>query len=110
MGHDVENAESGKELGALFKRYGLPEPTLAMRSQSALTLLTCLAHSDLLAMAPAQWTMPPFASRVLTAVPVKEELSAPPIIAVTRADVPPSPAAGFLLDLIGRAAGYIGRR
>ena len=85
-------------------------PTLAMRSQSALTLLTCLAHSDLLAMAPAQWTMPPFASRVLTAVPVKEELSAPPIIAVTRADVPPSPAAGFLLDLIGRAAGYIGRR
>ena len=99
-----------KELGALFRRYDLPEPKLALRSQSALTLLTCLAHSDLLAMAPAQWTMSPFANRVLTAVPVKEELSAPPIIAVTRADVPPSPAAGFLRDLIGRAAGHIGRR
>ena len=98
-----------KELGALFRRYDLPEPKLALRSQSALTLLTCLAHSDLLAMAPAQWTMSPFANRVLTAVPVKEELSAPPIIAVTRADVPPSPAAGFLRDLIGRAAGHIGR-
>jgi LysR family transcriptional regulator of abg operon len=97
-------------LGALFRRYDLPEPKLALRSQSALTLLTCLAHSDLLAMAPAQWTMSPFANRVLTAVPVKEELSAPPIIAVTRADVPPSPAAGFLRDLIGRAAGHIGRR
>jgi len=98
-----------KELGALFKRYGLPEPTLSLRSQSALTLLTCLAHSDLLAMAPAQWTMAPFANRVLTAIPVKEELSAPAIIAVTRAGVPPSPAAGYLMDLIERAAGNIVR-
>lgn len=98
-----------KELGALFKRYGLPEPTLALRSQSALTLLTCLAHSDLLAMAPAQWTMAPFANRVLTAIPVKEELSAPPIIAVRRAGVPPSPAAGYLLDLIERVAGNVVR-
>ena len=32
MDHDVDNTEGGKELGALFKRYGLPEPTLAMRS------------------------------------------------------------------------------
>jgi LysR family transcriptional regulator of abg operon len=92
----------------LFKRYGLPQPTLAMRSQSALTLLTCLAHSDLLAMAPAQWTMSPFANRVLTAIHVKEELSAPAIIFVTRSDVPPSPAASFLIDLIKRAAGHIG--
>jgi LysR family transcriptional regulator, regulator of abg operon len=93
-----------KELGALFKRHGLAEPKLALRSQSALTLLTCLAHSDLLAMAPAQWTLTPFANRVLTAIPVAEELAAPPIIAVRRADVPPSPAAGYLLDLIERAA------
>jgi hypothetical protein len=75
--------------------YGLAEPTLAMRSQSALTLLTCLAHSGLLAMAPAEWTMSPFANRVLTAIRVKEELSAPAIIFVTRSDVPPSPAASF---------------
>jgi LysR family transcriptional regulator, regulator of abg operon len=93
-----------KELGALFKRHGLAEPKLVLRSQSALTLLTCLAHSDLLAMAPAQWTLTPFANRILTAIPVTEELSAPPIIAVRRADVPPSPAAGYLIDLIERAA------
>jgi hypothetical protein len=37
---------------------------------------------------------------VLTAIQVKEELSAPAIIFVTRSDVPPSPAAGFLIDLI----------
>jgi DNA-binding transcriptional LysR family regulator len=97
-----------KELGALFRSHDLPDPKLALRSQSALTLLTCLANSDLLAMAPAQWVMSPFAGRVLTAIRVKEELSAPPIIAVTRADAPPSPAAIFLLDLIGRAAKHVG--
>ena len=36
------------EIGDLFKRYGLPDPMLALQSQSALTLLTCLANSDLL--------------------------------------------------------------
>jgi LysR family transcriptional regulator, regulator of abg operon len=102
--------QAEKELGALFKRNGLAEPKLALRSQSALTLLTCLAHSDLLAMAPAQWTLTPFANRILTAIPVTEELSAPPIIAVRRADVPPSPAAGYLIDLIERAATKLGQR
>jgi LysR family transcriptional regulator of abg operon len=100
--------KAAKELGVLFRRYGLPEPTLALRVQSALTLLTCLTHSDLLAMAPAQWTLSPFANRVLAAIPVKEELSAPAIILVTRTEVPPSPAASFLIDLIDRAAGRIG--
>jgi hypothetical protein len=58
-------------------------------------------------MAPAQWTMAPFANRVLAAIPVKEELSAPSIIAVRRAAMPPSPAAGYLIDLIERIAGNI---
>jgi LysR family transcriptional regulator of abg operon len=61
-------------------------------------------------MAPAQWTLTPFANRILTAIPVGEELSAPPIIAVRRADVPPSPAAGYLLDLIERVATKLGPR
>ena len=43
------------EIGDIFKRHRLPEPVLALQSQSALTLLTCLTNSDLLAMAPAQW-------------------------------------------------------
>jgi LysR family transcriptional regulator of abg operon len=94
------------EIGDLFKRYRLPEPTLALRSQSALTLLTCLTNSDLLAMAPPQWTQSPIAGRLLTTIPVREELSAPPIIAVTRSDVPLVPAAGFLLDLMKRTAGH----
>jgi LysR family transcriptional regulator, regulator of abg operon len=94
------------ELGDLFKRYGLPEPILALQSQSALTLLTCLANSDLLAMAPRQWVESPFANHVLTTIPVKEELSAASIICVTRSESPLAPAAGHLLDLMKRAAGH----
>ena len=94
------------EIGDLFKRYRLPEPTLALQSQSALTLLTCLTNSDLLAMAPAQWTASPIANRLLTTIPVKEELSAPPIIVVRRSDVPLVPAAAFLLDLMKRTVGH----
>lgn len=95
------------EIGDLFKRYRLPEPTLALQSQSALTLLTCLMSSDLLAMAPAQWKDSPIANRLLTTIAVKEQLSAPPIIVVTRADVPLAPAAGFLLDLMKRIVGHL---
>jgi LysR family transcriptional regulator of abg operon len=95
------------EIGDLFKRYGLREPRLALQSQSALTLLTCLANSDLLAMAPAQWMDSPFANRILTTIKVQEELSAPPIVAITRSDVPLVPAASFLLDLMKRAASHV---
>lgn len=95
------------ELGDLFKLHALPPPLLALRSQSSLTLLTCLANSDLLAMVPAQWLDSPFAERVLTAIPVKEELRAPPIIVVKRSDVPLAPAATFLLDLVKRSAGHL---
>jgi LysR family transcriptional regulator of abg operon len=93
------------EIGELFKLYRLPAPVLALQSQSALTLLTCLTSSDLLAMAPAQWTESPIANRLLTTIKVKEELSAPAIIVVTRSDVPLAPAAIALLDLMKRAAG-----
>ena len=100
-------AEAESEIGDLFKRHGLPEPTLALQSQSALTLLSCLAHTDLLAMAPAQWTESPFANRVLTTIPVKEDLSAASIIIVRRSDVPLVPAAGYLLDIMQRAVGHL---
>ncbi|AMN44548.1 LysR substrate-binding domain-containing protein [Rhodoplanes sp. Z2-YC6860] len=123
IGHPMENVTSLKqlggaewittsitpraesELGDLFKRYRLPAPTVALQSQSALTLLTCLTNSDLLAMAPAQWTTSPIANRLLTTIPVKEQLFAAPIIAVTRSDVPLAPAAIALLDVLKRVAG-----
>lgn len=93
------------EIDFVFKRNGLPAPILALQSQSALTLLTCLVNSDLLAMAPEQWVESPFANRVLAIIRVKEDLSAASIVIVMRSESPLAPAADFLLELMRRAAG-----
>jgi LysR family transcriptional regulator, regulator of abg operon len=98
-------SKAENELGDLFKRYGLPPPILALQCQSALTLLTSLANSDLLAMAPSQWMESTFANHILTTIGVKEEITAPSIVLVQRSDVPLSPAANHLLDLMKRAVG-----
>ena len=123
------------EIGDLFKRHRLPEPILALQSQSALTLLTCLTNSDLLADLSNRPTVPqperlavgrrfrpsrertratrPVSrrcrsqNRLLTTIEVKEELSAAPIIIVTRSDAPLVPAAGFLLDIMKRTGGHL---
>jgi DNA-binding transcriptional LysR family regulator len=92
------------EIGAVFKRYGLRKPKLALRSQSALTLLTCLTNSDMLTMAPIQWNRSKFANGLLATINVKEELSAAQIIAVSKSELPMTPAAAFFLDLLRRNA------
>ena len=94
--------EAEDEIGAVFARYGLPLPQLALRSRSALTLMTCLSHSDLLAMVPIQWNAFALTRDVLAAIPVQEELAAPPIVVIKRADLPLTPAAMYLLDLLRR--------
>jgi LysR family transcriptional regulator of abg operon len=113
--HDAEwittsiTPKAESEIGDVFKRHHLPEPKLVLQSQSALTLLTCLTNSDLLAMAPAQWVDSPIAAQLLRTIPVKEKLSEVAIIVVTRRDAPLAPAAGYLLDLMKRTAGHLSR-
>lgn len=96
-------ADASDEINAFFARHGLPPPRLAVRSQSALTLLTCLANSDLLAMVPAQWEHFEMTGKALTTIKVGEELTAPPLVLIQRADLPLTPAALHLLDLMRRA-------
>lgn len=95
--------EAEDEIGAVFALHNLPAPTLSVRSQSALTLLTCLSHSDLLAMVPVQWSKFALTRNVLSTIKVAEELTAPPMVVIRRADLPLTPAAGYLLDLMYRA-------
>jgi LysR family transcriptional regulator, regulator of abg operon len=100
-------AEAAHEINAFFLRHQLPPPRLAVRSQSALTLLTCLMHSDLLAMVPQQWREFTLTASVLVAIEVEEELVAPPLVVIRRADLPLTPAATHLLDLTRRAQTYL---
>jgi LysR family transcriptional regulator, regulator of abg operon len=89
-----------EELGELFSSHRLPPPRLALQSQSALTLIVCLANSDLLAMVPTQWTRSPVIDGILVEIAVKERLPAPPIVIIRRAGLPLTPAAEALVDLM----------
>jgi DNA-binding transcriptional LysR family regulator len=91
-----------EELNAVFAKYGLPPPRLALQSQSALTLIVSLANSDLLAMVPAQWSKFAVTAQALAPIAVKEILPAPPLVMVRRAGLPLTPAAEYFFDLIRR--------
>jgi LysR family transcriptional regulator, regulator of abg operon len=91
------------ELKFLFESYGLAPPRLILRSQSALTLMVMLAHTDLLAMVPRQWKdFAPMAD-ILSAINVQEPLPAPAIVLIRRRDVPLTPAAAYLAALLSRS-------
>ena len=102
--------EAERELGTTFERCGLRAPRIVIQSQSALTLLTCLVHTDTLAMAPPQWAEPIITGGALACIAVTEDLQAPDIVLVQRADLPLTPAAGHLLDLMRRAQLGMSRR
>lgn len=91
-----------EEFSELFSRFDLPAPKLALRSQSALTLMSSLAASDLLAMVPIQWIQSPWVGDQLERIPVRESLRAPSIVTIRRAGLPLTPAAEYLLDLMRR--------
>lgn len=89
-----------EELGELFEAHGLPAPRLVLQTQSALTLIICLAHNDLLAMLPIQWLDFAITAGALCPISVEENLTAPAMVMVRRAGLPLTPAAEFLADLI----------
>ncbi len=88
------------EIGIIFEQHGLPPPKVCLRSQSALTLMTCLLNSDLLSM--VQWNEFALTRGVLATIPVREELAAAPIVIIRRADLVLTPAARYFLDLLQR--------
>ena len=64
--------------------------------------MTCLLNSDFMAVVPVQWMGSALAGGRLTTVPVREELAAPPVVLIKRADLVLTPAAQCFLDLLRR--------
>jgi LysR family transcriptional regulator, regulator of abg operon len=94
------NAED--DLARLFAGHGLPAPEVALRARSAMSIMVAVAHSDLMAMLPAQWGSWPMTRDTLQVVPIREVLVAPPIVCIRRSDLPLTPAAEVFLDLLLR--------
>ncbi|WP_242098801.1 LysR substrate-binding domain-containing protein [Sphingomonas sp. CROZ-RG-20F-R02-07] len=97
-------ASSEAELYPLFDLHGLPHPVIAVQAQSALSMITVAAWSDLLAILPEQWLEFARTSRLLTHIRLDEQLVAPPIYIVRRTALPLTPVAEYLSDLFRRAA------
>jgi LysR family transcriptional regulator, regulator of abg operon len=93
-----------EELNAVFSERGLAPPKLAMRTQSALSLMLALANTDLLAMVPVQWVGFEPIRHSLSRIDLEDVLRAPPIVVVQRASLPLTPAADYFNDLLRRAA------
>jgi len=98
---DVIGAE---DLNEVFSRFKLGQPQIRLQANSAMSLLVALAHSDLLTMLPRQWGEFALTQHVLQVIPVRERLTAPPIVFLRRADLPLTPAAEHLSDLLKRYA------
>lgn len=93
-----------EDLNEVFSRFKLGLPQIRLQANSAMSLLVALAHSDLLTMLPRQWAEFALTQHALQIIPVREKLSAPPIVFIRRADLPLTPAAEHLSDLLKRYA------
>ena len=92
------------DLRPIFEDRGLPAPTVAVRTQTALSTITVAASSDLITILPQQWLNFAEVTGLLAPIAISERLAAPPICIVSRATLPLTPAAQHLSDLFHRAA------
>ena len=96
--------DASEDLSRLFARHDLPPPVVALQAGSALSLMVALAQTDLLAMLPRQWGDFPLTADTLQVIPIKEQIPAPDIVMIRRPDLPLTPAAEHLVDLMLRLA------
>lgn len=90
------------DMAQLFASHGLPPPHVVLQARSAMSIMVALAHSDLLAMLPVQWGEFPLTRDTLQTLRIREKLPAPTIVLVRRLDLPLTPAAEFLCDVLMR--------
>jgi len=97
--HDAED-----ELNNVFRRRGLPAPILGGQAQSALSILTMMLNSDMLAMMPVQWVLSEVLKEWLEPIRLDETFPAPPIMLVHKSGLGLTPAGEFFAHLVQRAA------
>ena len=86
---------------ALFERAGLPRPDIVVHARSALITVLAVADSDLLTVVPRQWLDLPLLAGVIAPLALPP-LAAAPIAIVRRQDMPLTPIAEYLCDMVRR--------
>ena len=90
------------DLNTLFDSFGMSPPDIMLQAQSTMSVMVALAYSDLLAILPVQWNEFPLTRGHLQVIPIQESLPAPDVVCIRRADLPMTPAAEHLYDLLRR--------
>ena len=85
----------------MFARAGLPRPNIVLNARSALITMLALSGSDLLTVVPRQWLDLPLLAGVIEPLALPP-LSAAPIAVVRRKDMPLTPIAEYLCDMVRR--------
>lgn len=88
---------------SMFRGAGLPPPKIAVHAQSALVTMLAIVHSDLLSVLPQQWINFPMMAPFVAALPIPA-FEAAPMCIVRRGDLPLTPLAEHLCDLIRRTS------
>lgn len=95
---------ANEDLARLFSRYDLAPPKIMLQAGSALSLLVALTQTDMLAMLPRQWADFPLTADTLQIISIREVIPAPDIVLIRRAELPLTPAAEHMVDLLMRFA------
>lgn len=85
----------------MFVRAGLPTPNIVVNARSALIMMLAIADSDLLTVVPRQWIDLPLLAGVIEPLALPP-LAAAPIVIVRRQDMPLTPIAEYLCDMMRR--------
>ena len=93
----------------MFVRAGLPRPKIVVNSLSALITMLAIGDSDLLTVVPRQWLDLPLLAGVIEPVAITP-LAAAPIALVRRQDMPRTPIAADLWDMMRRVGLQYARR
>ncbi len=100
----LSNRSTEGDFVDLFAQFGLQRPEVVFHSRSALITLLAVINSDLLTVLPKQWLGMPGTAGLLDVLDVGETITAAPICMVRRLDVPLTPLAEHLSDLVRRAS------
>lgn len=92
---------------AMFERAGLPRPDIVVHARSAMITLLALADSDMLTVVPRQWLDLPHLAGMIAPLGLPP-LPAASIAIVRRRDMPLTPIAEHLCDLIRRVGTHYG--
>ena len=104
----AERSTEGDFDGSLGE-FGLSNPQIVVQSRSALITMLSVANSDLLTVVPQQWLDSPITASLVSALDLPP-FRAAPICIVRRPDMPLTPMAEYLCDMMRRAGVHYAHR